>query len=158
MLRAWPAVSVNPMSSPAKLCKFIIIVITMQGHAFEARLYAESVANNFLPATGSVRRWQVPINASFFDSSSTVRIDSGVSEGDAVSSLTLLCIVSSILTLPLRIASEVSEADAVSRPAPLCIVSSIVTMPLFMWQPLEEHFSVLAVKAVIMHRNGLISG
>ncbi len=55
MLRAWPAVSVNPMSSPAKLCKFIIIVITMQGHAFEARLYAESVANNFLPATGSVR-------------------------------------------------------------------------------------------------------
>ncbi|DBB18792.1 TPA: hypothetical protein ACH3X3_000393 [Trebouxia sp. C0006] len=56
----------------------------IQGHAFEARLYAESVANNFLPATGSVRRWQVPTNASFFDNSSTVRIDSGVSEGDAV--------------------------------------------------------------------------
>lgn len=56
----------------------------IQGHAFEARLYAESVANSFLPATGTVRRWQVPANASFFDNSSTVRIDSGVSEGDAV--------------------------------------------------------------------------
>ncbi len=72
----------------------------MQGHAFEARLYAESVANNFLPATGTVKRWQVPAKASFFDNSSTVRIDSGVSEGDAVSSLTLLHIVSGILTLP----------------------------------------------------------
>ena len=61
----------------------------VQGHAFEARLYAESVANNFLPATGTVRRWQVPASASFFDNSSTVRIDSGVSEGDAVCVLLL---------------------------------------------------------------------
>ena len=61
-------------------CKHVVL----QGHAFEARLYAENVANNFLPATGTVRRWQVPANASFFDNSSTVRVDSGVSEGDAV--------------------------------------------------------------------------
>ena len=59
----------------------------LQGHAFEARLYAENVANNFLPATGVVRRWQVPANASFFNNSSYVRVDSGVSEGDAVSVL-----------------------------------------------------------------------
>ena len=59
------------------------------------------MANNFLPATGTVRRWQVPANASFFDNSSTVRIDSGVSESDAVSSLAPLCVVSSILTLSL---------------------------------------------------------
>lgn len=70
----WMHASVSSVSMP------------MQGHAFEARLYAESVANNFLPATGTVRRWQVPANASFFDNSSTVRIDSGVSEGDAVCS------------------------------------------------------------------------
>lgn len=56
----------------------------VQGHAFEARLYAENVANNFLPATGTVQRWQVPANASVFDNSSHVRIDSGVSEGDTV--------------------------------------------------------------------------
>ena len=60
-------------------------LVVLQGHAFEARLYAENVANNFLPATGTVRRWQVPANASFFDNSSIVRVDSGVSEGDAVS-------------------------------------------------------------------------
>lgn len=56
----------------------------LQGHAFEARLYAESVANNFLPATGTIRRWQVPPNASLFDNSRPVRVDSGVSEGDTV--------------------------------------------------------------------------
>ena len=69
----------------------------MQGHAFEARLYAESGANNFLPATGTVRRWQVPANASFFDNSSHVRVDSGVSEGDTVCSF--LAVVASPLTV-----------------------------------------------------------
>ncbi len=90
-------------------------------------MYAESVANNCLPATGTVRRWQVPANASFFDISSTVRIDSGVSEGDAVSSLTLLCIVSSILTLPLS-----------------------------MWQPHEKQFPCFGSKADVIHKSGLI--
>lgn len=83
----------------------------MQGHAFEARLYAESVANNFLPATGSVRRWQVPANASFFDNSSTVRIDSGVSEGDAVSSLASLCTVSSIPKVKVHTLPETIKPD-----------------------------------------------
>lgn len=56
----------------------------IQGHAFEARLYAESVANNFLPATGTICRWQAPATASLFDNSSHIRVDSGVSEGDSV--------------------------------------------------------------------------
>ena len=120
MLRAWQTVAFNTLSSPAKLCKYIIIVtnisiviviIIMQGHAFEARLYAESVANNFLPATGTVRRWQVPANSSFFDNSSTVRIDSGVSEGDAVSTPTSLCIVSSILKVKVHTLPETIKPD-----------------------------------------------
>lgn len=70
--------------------KHVKCCVMVQGHAFEARLYAESVANNFLPATGTVRRWQVPASASFFDNTSTVRVDSGVSEGDAVCVLLLI--------------------------------------------------------------------
>lgn len=60
-----------------------------QGHAFEARLYAENPENDFLPAGGRVLRWRVPPGALFFQNGgsheSYVRVDSGVSEGDLVS-------------------------------------------------------------------------
>ncbi|MGC8202902.1 acetyl/propionyl/methylcrotonyl-CoA carboxylase subunit alpha [Aliiroseovarius sp. PTFE2010] len=46
------------------------------GHAFEARLYAEDAANDFLPATGSLDLLRFPKQA---------RIDSGVREGDVIS-------------------------------------------------------------------------
>jgi len=45
-----------------------------QGHAVEARLYAEDPAAGFLPAIGTVRRWRAP-------SGPGVRVDSGVREG-----------------------------------------------------------------------------
>jgi acetyl/propionyl-CoA carboxylase alpha subunit len=43
----------------------------LQGHAIEARLYAEDVANAFLPATGVIERFVVP---------SGVRVDSAVTD------------------------------------------------------------------------------
>lgn len=49
------------------------------GHAFEARIYAEDPENNFLPSTGTITQWQSPIE------NDTVRIDTGVQEGDLVS-------------------------------------------------------------------------
>ena len=53
--------------------------IPLHGHAIEARLYAEDPDKGFLPATGrlDILRWPA--------TGSTVRIDSGVAEGDAVS-------------------------------------------------------------------------
>ncbi len=42
------------------------------GHAIEARLYAEDPANDFLPATGTVRLWRPPAG---------VRVDTGIDEG-----------------------------------------------------------------------------
>ncbi len=50
--------------------------IALDGHAVEARLYAEDPAKNFLPSIGTLRRLGLP--------SSGVRIDAGVREGDAV--------------------------------------------------------------------------
>ncbi|KAJ6795291.1 methylcrotonoyl-CoA carboxylase subunit alpha, mitochondrial isoform X2 [Iris pallida] len=51
----------------------------MIGHAFEARIYAENVARGFLPATGTLHHYQ-PVSIS-----PTVRVETGVQEGDTVS-------------------------------------------------------------------------
>jgi acetyl-CoA carboxylase biotin carboxylase subunit len=49
--------------------------IRIDGHALEARLYAEDPSNHFLPSIGTLERLRLPEN---------VRVDSGVREGDAV--------------------------------------------------------------------------
>ncbi len=50
--------------------------ISLQGHSFEARIYAEDTDNGFLPATGTLDYMQL-------DKSS--RIDTGVRQGDTIS-------------------------------------------------------------------------
>jgi len=57
--------------------------LTIDGHAFEARLYAEDVARGFLPATGTLTHLQFPDHAAF--GAGAVRIDSGVRAGDTIS-------------------------------------------------------------------------
>ncbi|CAL8464529.1 g4064 [Coccomyxa elongata] len=54
------------------------------GHAFEARLYAESPERGFLPGTGTLQRWHVPPGAVSFNHHGAVRVDSGVRAGDQV--------------------------------------------------------------------------
>ena len=49
--------------------------ISIDGHAVEARLYAEDPANGFLPSIGRLERLRLP---------GSVRVDSGVREGDTV--------------------------------------------------------------------------
>ncbi len=51
--------------------------LRIDGHAFEARLYAEDPARDFLPSTGKLHRLAFPAEGA--------RIDTGVREGDAVS-------------------------------------------------------------------------
>ncbi|WP_027243604.1 acetyl/propionyl/methylcrotonyl-CoA carboxylase subunit alpha [Leisingera daeponensis] len=50
--------------------------LTITGHAFEARLYAEDVPKGFLPATGTLTHLSFPAEA---------RADSGVRAGDTIS-------------------------------------------------------------------------
>ena len=57
--------------------------LRIHGHAIEARICAENPENNFLPATGTLQVYQKPACTSF--ERSTVRVDDGVREGDAIS-------------------------------------------------------------------------
>jgi 3-methylcrotonyl-CoA carboxylase alpha subunit len=52
--------------------------IPLEGHAIEARLYAEDAAKEFLPATGRLKRLRFPRQEG------GLRIDAGVAEGDEV--------------------------------------------------------------------------
>ena len=51
--------------------------VTLSGHAIEVRLYAEDPAQDYMPQTGTVVRWQLPEGAD-------VRVDHGVAEGFSV--------------------------------------------------------------------------
>ncbi|WP_420558962.1 acetyl/propionyl/methylcrotonyl-CoA carboxylase subunit alpha [Tepidicaulis sp.] len=53
--------------------------LEIQGHAIEARIYAEDPAKKFFPSTGTLHRLRLAEETDF------VRIDTGVREGDAVS-------------------------------------------------------------------------
>ena len=51
--------------------------ITANGHAIEARIYAEDAQKGFLPSTGVIRNWREPVGEG-------IRVDSGFRAGDAV--------------------------------------------------------------------------
>ncbi len=53
--------------------------LRIEGHAFEARIYAEDPANEFLPTPGTLEFLQPP------EESRHVRVDTGVSAGDEIS-------------------------------------------------------------------------
>jgi len=53
--------------------------IKLDGHAIEARVYAENPHKNFMPSVGRIKSWRMP------EQSNGLRIDAGYREGDAVS-------------------------------------------------------------------------
>ncbi len=57
--------------------------LVINGHAFEARVYAENPDNQFLPSIGTIRHLHWPEHSSF--DLSPLRIDSGIRQGDSIS-------------------------------------------------------------------------
>ena len=53
--------------------------IRLNGHAIEARVYAENPNKNFMPSVGNIRTWHLP------DPTDGLRIDAGYRGGDTVS-------------------------------------------------------------------------
>ena len=53
--------------------------IKLNGHAIEARVYAENPSKNFMPSVGRIKTWRTPAETD------GLRIDAGYRQGDAVS-------------------------------------------------------------------------
>lgn len=53
--------------------------IVLQGHSFEARIYAEDPSNDFIPCSGLLDGLYIPAESEF------VRIDTGIIQGDEIS-------------------------------------------------------------------------
>ncbi len=60
--------------------------LVCRGHAIEARIYAENPATGFLPSTGTLRHLREPEGIEFSCGPAPLRVDSGVREGDAITS------------------------------------------------------------------------
>ena len=62
--------------------------LAVQGHALEARIYAENPERGFLPSTGTLKHLRMPEGVEFTigeaGQRAAVRIDSGVREGDTI--------------------------------------------------------------------------
>jgi 3-methylcrotonyl-CoA carboxylase alpha subunit len=61
--------------------------LRIDGHAIEARIYAENPARGFLPSTGTLKYLRMPAGVEFglgTPTRASVRIDSGVREGDTI--------------------------------------------------------------------------
>lgn len=56
--------------------------LSISGHAFEARIYAENPNSGFLPSVGVLEYLSLPEHAAFHNA--PIRIDSGVAQGDAI--------------------------------------------------------------------------
>jgi len=80
--------------------------LTISGHAFEARLYAEDVPKGFLPATGTLSHLSFPDG---------VRADSGVRAGDSISPWYDPMIAKVIVHGPSRSAALRQLDDALAR-------------------------------------------
>ena len=59
--------------------------LRIHGHAIEARICAENPDNNFLPATGTLHVYGLPVCTTFERADNAVRVDSGVRQGDGIS-------------------------------------------------------------------------
>jgi len=53
--------------------------IQLQGHSFEARIYAEDPSNDFIPCSGLIEALYTPVESEF------IRIDTGIASGDEIS-------------------------------------------------------------------------
>ncbi|GAA4109439.1 acetyl/propionyl/methylcrotonyl-CoA carboxylase subunit alpha [Aminobacter aganoensis] len=86
--------------------------IGLDGHAFEARLYAEDPAKGFLPAIGTLHHLSFPSESA---AGTDIRIETGVRQGDAISPFYDPMIAKVVTHGADRTTALDALADAVSR-------------------------------------------
>jgi 3-methylcrotonyl-CoA carboxylase alpha subunit len=103
--------------------------ITLNGHAIEARVYAENPHKNFMPSVGKIRTWQTP------PESDGLRIDAGYRSGDAVSPYYDAMLAKLIAWAPTRAAAidrlnrGLEETDVRGVVTNIPFLSALVTHP-----------------------------
>jgi 3-methylcrotonyl-CoA carboxylase alpha subunit len=103
--------------------------IVLNGHAIEARVYAENPHKNFMPSVGRIRTWHTP------EPSNGLRIDAGYREGDAVSPHYDAMLAKVIAWAPTRDAAidrlnrGLEESDVRGVVTNIAFLSALVTHP-----------------------------
>lgn len=59
--------------------------IKLRGHALEARIYAEDCDQNFIPSPGKIEYLREPRHRQSADPDENVRVDTGIVQGDTIS-------------------------------------------------------------------------
>ncbi|KAG2501903.1 hypothetical protein HYH03_000401 [Edaphochlamys debaryana] len=127
------------------------------GHAFEARIYAESPRNNFLPGAGTVRRWRTPAAATF--ENAPLRVDSGVREGDSVGTFYDPMIAKLVASGPsreealARLVAGLRETQVGGLPTNVPFLIRLATHPAFAAASPEE----LTTAFIGRHREALLA-
>jgi 3-methylcrotonyl-CoA carboxylase alpha subunit len=103
--------------------------IALNGHAIEARVYAENPSKNFMPSVGTISTWRTP------ETVHGLRIDGGYREGDTVSPHYDAMISKVIAWAPSRsgaidrLARALSEIDARGIVTNIPFLTALVTHP-----------------------------
>jgi 3-methylcrotonyl-CoA carboxylase alpha subunit len=103
--------------------------IRLNGHAIEARVYAENPRKNFMPSVGRIKTWRMPVEAN------GLRIDAGYREGDAVSPNYDAMLAKVIAWAPTRDAAierlnrGLEECDVRGIVTNIAFLSALVTHP-----------------------------
>jgi 3-methylcrotonyl-CoA carboxylase alpha subunit len=103
--------------------------IELNGHAIEARVYAENPTKNFMPSVGRIKTWRMP------QATDGVRIDDGYREGDAVSPYYDAMLAKVIAWAPTRQAAidklnrALEETDVRGVVTNIPFLSALVTHP-----------------------------
>jgi acetyl/propionyl-CoA carboxylase alpha subunit len=82
--------------------------VGLNGHAVEARLYAEDVTREFLPTSGTIHRLRVPPGTG-------LRVDSGYEDGSVVTTHYDAMLAKVVAWAPTRTAAAARLADALAR-------------------------------------------
>jgi 3-methylcrotonyl-CoA carboxylase alpha subunit len=103
--------------------------IKLDGHAIEARVYAENPTKNFMPSVGRIKTWRMP------QATDGVRIDDGYREGDVVSPYYDAMLAKVIAWAPTRQAAidklnrALEETDVRGVVTNIPFLSALVTHP-----------------------------
>uniref|UniRef100_UPI003B3A0449 biotin/lipoyl-containing protein n=1 Tax=Rhodopseudomonas sp. TaxID=1078 RepID=UPI003B3A0449 len=103
--------------------------IKLNGHAIEARVYAENPAKNFMPSVGKITTWRTPAEVD------GLRIDAGYRAGDSVSPYYDAMLAKVIAWAPTRAAAidrldrGLNETDVRGVVTNIPFLSALVTHP-----------------------------